>query len=64
MERNEIIEKAFLKACKFLRQHPPSEDALTNIDICGCIYWGDSDPEGAAWVGYFVSEVLREEKEE
>lgn len=63
MEREEIIEKAFKKACKFLRQHPPSEDALTDLGICNCIYWGDSDPEGAAWVGYFVSEVLSEDGE-
>ena len=63
MECEEVIEKAFRKACKFLRQHPPREDALTNIDICNCIYWGDSDPEGTAWAGYFVREVLLEEGE-
>ena len=61
MEREEVIEKAFIKACKFLCQYPPSEEALADLNICSCIYWGDSDPEGTAWAGYFIRKVLLEE---
>lgn len=62
MTRSEVIEQAFARACKFIRDHPPIMDSLDEIGIVDCIYQGDTDPKGLAWAKYFIDQVLNKEK--
>ena len=63
MDRNELIYKAFQKACKCLREHPPC-DAGYEPEFLPLIMGGMiDDPEGKRWMVYFLQKVLAEEKE-
>ena len=65
MDRNEVIEQAFRKACKYLREHPPADAgwdgdmAIIQILAGGMI----NDPEGKRWMTYFIKQVLDEMEE-
>lgn len=65
MERNEVIKKAFRKACKYLREHPPCDAGWDgNMEIISLLVDAGSDPEGTRWMRYFINEVLKEEEEQ
>ena len=48
MDKNEVIFKAFEKACKYLRDHPPADAGWEgDTEVLGLIVDAKSDPEGA-----------------
>lgn len=53
-----LIEKAFLLACQFLKDHPPELDNVDDIEIIDCIYRDSA----YAWGAYFVRQILEENK--
>lgn len=59
-KKQEIIRKAFAKACKFLREHPPY-DTCESVELAYLVVNGSSDPDGVRWMKYFINEVLEEE---
>ena len=57
----ELVRKAFLKACKYLREHPPADAGWNgDMEIIQLIIDAKSDPEGRRWMHYFLNEVLKE----
>lgn len=58
-KKNEIIKRAFSRACKFLREHPP-DDTCEHMELVQLVYDGASDPEGVRWAAYFIQQVLDE----
>ena len=64
MDKVEIMRKAFLKACKYLREHPPVDAGWDgDMNIIQLLVDAKSDPEGMRWMRYFLNEVLKEEGE-
>ena len=64
MDKVEIMRKAFLKACKYLREHPPVDAGWDgDMNIIQLLVDAKSDPEGMRWMRYFLNEVLKEESE-
>lgn len=63
MTNTQLLYKAFRKACKYLREHPPC-DAGFNMDVIHLVVDSESDPEGERWALHFLNEVLKEEGEE
>ena len=62
MDKNELVRKAFLKACKYLREHPPANAGWNgDMEIIQLVVDAKSDPEGRRWMRYFLNEVLKEE---
>ena len=60
-KRNEIIVKAFQKACKFLREHPPYDTCESgDIKIIQCVLGGNEDPNGYRWMNYFIDLASKE----
>ena len=63
MENYEVYRKAFRKACKYLRQHPPCDAGWDgDMEIIKLIVDAESDPEGVRWMAHFIHEVLQEEE--
>ena len=61
MDKNEVIFRAFQKACKHLREHPPYDAGYGNdLETLSCIVDAKSDPEGARWMLYFINKALDE----
>lgn len=61
MEWAEVVEKAFLLACQYLREHPPADIMEAGLEDKGVLliqYWGDTDPKGKLWVQYFLDKVM------
>lgn len=66
MEWAEVVEKAFLLACQYLREHPPAdimEAGFEDKEVLLIQYWGDTDPKGKLWVQYFLDKVMEEGKQ-
>lgn len=55
-KKQDIIVKAFAAACKFLREHPPT-DACEMEDIIPLVYWSNDDPAGARWAAHFLEQA-------
>lgn len=65
MEKVELMRRAFLKACKYLREHPPADAGWNgDMEIIQLIVDAKSDPDGKRWMRYFLSEVMKEEEAE
>lgn len=65
MDKVEIMRKAFLKACKYLREHPPADAGWNgDMEIIRLVVDAKSDPDGKRWMRYFLSEVMKEEEAE
>lgn len=65
MNKVEIMRKAFLKACKYLREHPPADVGWnSDMEIIQLVVDAKSDPDGKRWMRYFLSEVMKEEEAE
>ena len=65
MDKAELIRRAFLKACKYLREHPPADDGWNgDMEIIQLVVDAKSDPEGWRWMRYFLNEVVKEEEAE
>ena len=62
MDRNKVIELAFRKACKFMRDHP-AYDTCEHIELVQLVFDGKSDPEGRRYAGYFLQQAIDELKE-
>lgn len=61
MDKNEVIFRAFRKACKYFRDHPPFDAGYDgNPEIISCVVDGKSDPEGERWMLYFINKALDE----
>lgn len=61
MDKNEVIFKAFEKACKYLRDHPPVGAGWEgDTEVLGLIVDAKSDPEGERWMLYFINKALDE----
>ena len=61
MDKNEVIFRAFRKACKYFRDHPPFDAGYDgNLEIISCVVDGKSDPEGERWMLYFINKALDE----
>lgn len=61
MDKNEVIFKAFEKACKYLRDHPPVDASWEgDTEVLGLIVDVKSDPEGECWMLYFINKALDE----
>lgn len=61
MNKNEVIFRAFQKACKYFRDHPPFDAGYDgNPEIISCVVDAKSDPEGERWMLYFINKVLDE----
>lgn len=58
-KKNEVIKRAFSLACKFLREHPPS-DTCEYMELIHLVYDAKSDPNGARWAAYFIQQALDE----
>ena len=59
MDKNEVIFRAFKKACKYMREHPPCDAGWEgDMEIISCVADGKSDPEGERWMLYFINKVL------
>lgn len=64
MDKVEIMRKAFLKACKYLREHPPADAGWDgDMDIIALLVDAKSDPDGKRWMSYFLREAMKEEEE-
>ena len=64
MDKVEIMRKAFLKACKYLREHPPADAGWDgDMNIIALLVDAKSDPDGKRWMRYFLNEVMKEEGE-
>lgn len=64
MDKVEIMRKAFLKACKYLREHPPADAGWDgDMDIIALLVDAKSDPDGKRWMHYFLREAMKEEEE-
>jgi hypothetical protein len=51
MDKNEVIFRAFRKACKYFRDHPPFDAGYDgNPEIISCVVDGKSDPKGERWM--------------
>lgn len=62
MNRDEVIKRALLRACKYLREHPPADAGWDgDMEIISLLIDAKSDPEGTRWVNYFVKKVIDEE---
>ena len=65
MDKVEVMRKAFLKACKYLREHPPADAGWNgDMEIIQLVVDAKSDPEGKRWMRYFLKEVMEEEEAE
>ena len=65
MDKNETIKRAFRKACKYLREHPPADAGWDgNMEIISLLVDAKNDPEGVRWMRYFLNEVMKEEATE
>ena len=65
MDNNEMIKKAFRKACKYLRDHPPADAGWDdNMEIIPLVVDAKSDPEGVRWMRYFLNEAMKEDSTE
>lgn len=61
MDKNEVIFRAFRKACKYFRDHPPFDAGYDgDTEIISCVVDGKSDPEGERWMLYFINKALDE----
>lgn len=61
MDKNEVIFKAFQKACKYLRDHPPADTGWEgDTEVLRLIVDAESDPEGDRWACHFINQVLDE----
>ena len=61
MDKNEVIFRAFQKACKHLRDHPPYDAGYDgDLEILSCVVDAKSDPEGERWMFYFINKALNE----
>ena len=61
MDKNEVIFRAFKKACKYFRDHPPFDAGYDgDCEIISCVVDGKSDPEGERWMLYFIDKALDE----
>lgn len=61
MNKNEVIFRAFQKACKYFRDHPPFDAGYDgDLEILSCVVDADSDPEGGRWMLYFINKALDE----
>ena len=62
-----ILSKALLKACKMLREYPPTlEQTIIPYNLYLKILVGGihRDPDGKEFASYFIDEVTREKEEE
>lgn len=60
-----LVVKAFRKACKYLRDHPPIDACDDAEVIVKCVLNGvNDDPEGARWMRYFLEKATEEEVNE
>lgn len=65
MEKLEVYQKAFAKACKYLREHPPCDAGFDgNMTIIKLLVDAQSDPDGKRWMAHFINEVMLENQEE
>ena len=56
-----ILYNAFLKACKYLREHPPVDAGFDgNMEILCLLVNAHNDPEGYRWAHYFLAEAEEE----
>ena len=61
MDKNEVIFRAFQKACKYFRDHPPFDAGYDgDPEIISCVVDGRSDPNGERWMLYFINKALDE----
>ena len=56
-----ILYNAFLKACKYFRDHPPFDAGMDgDMEILSLIVDAESDPEGIRWANYFLIKAKEE----
>ena len=64
-DKYEILYQAFLKACKYLREHPPADAGWDgDMKILSLLVKASEDPEGLRWAHYFINEAMAEMEEE
>lgn len=61
MDKNEVIFRAFQKACKYFRDHPPADAGWNgDMEVISLLLDAKKDPEGERWMLYFINKVLDE----
>ena len=58
----EVTRRAFMEACKFLREHPPN-DTCEHMELVHLVIDAKSDPDGIRWMRYFIQKALDGMKE-
>ncbi len=61
MDKNDLLRLSFMKACKYLREHPPCDAGWDgDPEIINCVIDAKSDPDGYRWMAYFLDKVEAE----
>lgn len=61
MDKNEVIFRAFQKACKYLREHPPADAGWNgDMEVISLLLDAKNDLEGERWMLYFINKALDE----
>ena len=68
-ERFEILQAAYIKACKWIRQNPPSSldttfEKTNADDYVSAFLAAGIDPEGKIWQNLFIQEAIREKSKD
>ena len=68
MDKVEIVNRAFAKACKYLREHPPADGGWDgDMTIIRLLVDAAGDPDGKRWMAHFINEAMldiqREERQ-
>jgi len=62
MTSEEIIKKAFKKACQYLQYNPPAAFSSASIEeLRACAGSGTYEDGWKQWAKYFINEVLKDE---
>lgn len=59
-----IVSRALRIACKWIRENPPGDLDLYNIDQIRALTNAEKDPNGENFIQYFLMKAVEEIKEE